>query len=239
MQPEKSDRCAASGSELPPHLVRSRLRGLYVITHDPITSSGRAEGHLRMARAALAGGASIIQLRAKDLPLFQTVPIAHELRQLTRGYGALLIINDRVDVALCTRADGVHLGPDDLPVADVRRVLGPHCLVGASCGDPDEARRAERAGADYIGAGAVFGTATKSDAGAAIGLRALRAIVDATTLPVAAIGGIAPDNIADVFAAGAVMACVISAVAGAGSEAAMAAATRELVQCAHDAPARY
>jgi thiamine-phosphate pyrophosphorylase len=232
------DRNSPAG-HLPSHLLRSRLQGLYVITHDPDAASGPGHGHLRMARAALAGGASVIQLRAKELPLAWTVQMAHEIRRLTRSYNALFIVNDRADVALCSRADGVHLGPDDLPVAEARRVLGPHCLIGASCGDPDEAQHAARAGADYIGAGAVFGTATKSDAGAAIGLSALRAIVDATTLPVAAIGGITQDNIAAVFAAGAVMACVISAVSHAGDEEAMTAATRDLVHRAGGARQDY
>jgi thiamine-phosphate pyrophosphorylase len=224
---------------LPLHLLRSRLRGLYVITHDVATPSGQGDSHLHMARAALAGGASVIQLRAKELPIAKTLQMAHEIRHLTRHYNALFIVNDRVDVALCARADCVHIGTDDMPVAEARRVLGPHCLIGASCGDPDEARHAERAGADYIGAGAVFGTATKSDAGAAIGIRALRAIVDATTLPVTAIGGITQDNIASVFAAGAVMACVISAIAYAGDGEAMTVATRDLVHRAQSARRNY
>jgi thiamine-phosphate pyrophosphorylase len=239
MELDRNNRAVARDGALPSHLLRSRLYGLYVITHDVAAPSEQGHGHVQMTRAALSGGAPIIQLRAKELPIALTVQMAREIRRLTRSYNALFIVNDRVDVALCTRADGVHLGPDDMPVAEARRVLGPHCLIGASCGDPDEARHAERAGADYIGAGAVFGTATKSDAGAAIGIPTLRAIVGATTLPVAAIGGISQDNIASVFAAGAAMACVISAVASAGDEKAMTAATRDLVHRAGIAQYRH
>jgi thiamine-phosphate pyrophosphorylase len=186
-------------------------------------------GHLAIARAALAGGAAIVQLRDKSTPLHGLLPVARTLRRLTRQAGALFIVNDRIDVALAVEADGAHLGPDDLPVAAARRALGPHFLLGASCGNAGEARHATDSGADYIGAGAVFATGTKPDAGQPIGLAGLRAIVAATPLPVAAIGGLGPGNIAATLEAGATMACVVSVVAGAGDEAAMIAATRALI----------
>lgn len=210
-------------SAFPPHLLSPRLRGLYAITDDHMGG-----GHLSISRAALAGGAGVIQLRDKTTPLHTLLSIGHEVRHLTRAARALLIVNDRIDIALALDADGVHLGPDDMPVAEARHVLGPHRLLGVSCGDVAEARSAERAGADYIGAGAVFGTTTKSDAGAPIGLAALGAMVAATALPVAAIGGINRQNIEAVAATGAAMACVISAITNASDETAMTAATREL-----------
>jgi len=185
------------------------LRGLYVVT------DGRAPGgHEAMARAALAGGARIIQLRDKTLSLAQLLPLAVALRELAHRHGALFIINDRIDLALACGADGVHLGPDDLPV-HIARHLMPQGIIGASCGDEEEARRAENQGADYIGAGAVFGTQTKLDAGAPIGLQKLSEIVRATRLPVAAIGGIDQSNIQSVLQAGAPMACVVSAISAA------------------------
>lgn len=208
--------------------LRARLRGLYVIT-----TTTAAGGHIGMVRAALAGGAGIIQLRDKTTPLRALLEPAHELRRLTRAAGALLIVNDRLDLAQAVGADGVHLGPDDMPPAVARQVLGPHRLVGVSCGDPQEARAALQAGADYIGAGAVYATGTKSDAGAPIGLDRLRSIVDSTGLPVAAIGGIGPAEAAAVTRTGAAMVCAISAIAGAGDETAMAAATRGLVRALH------
>ena len=215
----------ASFLSLPQFLPRARLRGLYVITDARLGG-----GHLTIARAALSGGARILQLRDKSTPLPELLPIAREIHRLAREGAALFIINDRADVALAVEADGVHLGPDDLPLSAARRVLGPHKIIGASCGTPAEAVAAWRAGADYIGAGAVFGTQTKLDAGDAIGLENLRAICEATPLPVAAIGGLSRDNIASTRAAGAQMACVISAVTSAGDDAAMTQATRDLVQ---------
>lgn len=185
-----------------------------------------------MARAALAGGARIVQLRDKTANGAQLLRFAQELRELTTRHDALLLINDRIDIALASAADGVHLGPDDLPLSVARQLL-PFQIVGASCGTIEEARNAESYGADYIGVGAVFDTQTKSDAGAAIGLENLRAIVLETTLPVAAIGGITRENIAEVVRCSAKMACVVSAISGATDELEMEARTRELVDAAH------
>ena len=203
--------------------LAARLRGLYVITDTHLGG-----GHVAIARAALCGGARVIQLRDKSTAPRPLLAIARELRGLTRDYNALLLVNDRLDLALLSEADGVHLGPDDWPVRDVRSAVRPDFLIGASCGTPAEARAAQRDGADTIGIGAVYGTQTKTDAGAAIGLQGLRAVMSATNLPAAAIGGIDKANIADVAASGVNMACVISAIANAGDETAMEAATREL-----------
>lgn len=211
-------------SALAPVPDRTRLRGLYVIT-----DAHMGGGHLSIARAALAGGAKILQLRDKTTPPRPLLEIALQLRKLTRQHEALLLINDRLDLALLCEADGVHLGPDDWPLAAVRRVVGSHMLLGASTGTPEEARHAQREGADYIGIGAVFGTSTKSDAGDAIGLTGLTSTLRATTLPAAAIGGLDATNLFSTIQAGAQMACVVSAIARAGDEAAMTAATRELV----------
>jgi len=210
---------------LPIHLLNARLRGLYVITDERMGG-----GHLAIARAALAGGARIIQLRDKTTPLARLLPTGRDLRRLTREAGALLIVNDRIDLALAIEADGAHVGPDDLAPHDARRLLGHHRLLGVSCGSPAEARRAEQCGASYIGAGAVFSTATKADAGDAIGLAGLRSIVAAVVLPVAAIGGLDAENIGGSIQCGAAMACVVSAIAKTGDEAAMIAATRHLVR---------
>ena len=201
----------------------SRLRGLYVITDSVL-----GNGHLPITRAALRGGARIIQLRDKTTPPRELIPIAHEMRRLTREFGALFMVNDRIDLALLCEADGVHLGPDDWPINEARRVLGDK-IIGLSSGTVDEAIEAEKAGANYIGVGAVFGTSTKSDAGEAIGTEGLRAIVQATTLPCAAIGGINSRNLGEVLAVNPAMICVISAIANAGDEQNMEAATRSLV----------
>ncbi len=209
----------------PPFSARGRLRGLYVIT-----DASLGGGHLPITRAALAGGARMIQLRDKSTPLPELLLIAREMRRLTHEKNALFIINDRADFALCANADGVHLGPDDLPVDAARQILGPHKIIGASCGTVEEAIAAQRDGADYIGCGAIFGTQTKSDAGAAIGLDALRRITGATALPVAAIGGVNLSNIAATREAGAAMAAVITAITNVGAESDMTQATRALVE---------
>ena len=200
------------------------LRGLYVITDAHLGG-----GHLAIASAALRGGARIIQLRDKSTPPRELLAIARELRVLTRQFEALLFVNDRLDLALLCGADGVHLGPDDWPIADVRGAVKADFLIGASCATPVQARAAHRDGADLIGIGAVYATSTKTDAGEAIGLDDLRAIDAATPLPGAAIGGINLDNIGAVAQTGVAMACVISAIAGAGDAAQMEAATRALV----------
>lgn len=205
--------------------LAARLRGLYVITDAHLGGS-----HVVMARAALRGGARVIQLRDKTTEPRPLLQIARELRRLTRQFEALLLINDRLDLALLCDADGVHLGPDDWPIRDVRAVVPRDFLIGASCGTPADARAAQRAGADTIGIGAVYATQTKTDAGGAIGLDGLRAVMEATSLPAAAIGGIHLNNIGDVAACGVPMACVISAIANAGDENAMEAATRQLLE---------
>ena len=205
------------------------LSGLYVITDERA-----AGGHEAMARAAIHGGARIIQLRDKSTPAASLLEVARTLRSLTREAGVLFIINDNPQLALSVQADGVHLGPDDLSLFEARAVfgtmLGESFLIGVSCGNAKEAKVAAAAGADYIGAGAVFGTQTKLDAGAAIGLKVLRAIVEATELPVAAIGGVTLSNIASTRETGAQMACVISEISREKNETAMTEKTRELAK---------
>ena len=204
----------------------TKLRGLYVVTDASATG-----GHIAMARAALQGGAKIVQLRDKSADSRALLGCAQTLRALTQQHDALLIINDNIELARLCHADGVHLGPDDLPIAQARLAL-PGFIVGASCGTIEEARQAARDGASYLGVGAVFGSRTKLDAGAPLSLRNLREIIAASRLPVAAIGGISQSNIAQVVRCGAAMACVVSAISKHRDEEKMQAATRELLQAA-------
>lgn len=167
---------------------------------------------LDTVQQALQAGAPAIQLRDKTLGARELYELALKLRTLTREAGALLFINDRLDVALAAGADGVHLGPDDVPLAAARRAA-PGLLIGVSTDDPEEARQAERAGADYIGCGAVFGTTSKADIGdEAIGTDRLRAVVEAVRIPVVGIGGINTSNVEQVAHTGASGAAVIGAV---------------------------
>ena len=200
-----------------------RLRGLYVLTDPDLRPEGSAE---ETVRAALAGGARIVQLREKHLPTPQLVETARHMVHQCRVGKALLIVNDQVDVALASGADGVHLGPDDMKPEDARRLLGPDKLVGVSVATVEEARAAAPY-ASYFGVGAIFGSQTKLDAGAPIGAGRIGEIKAAfPNIPVVAIGGINAENIAEVAQAGADAAAVVSAVVAAPD---MEAATRELV----------
>ncbi len=134
------------------------------------------------------------------------------MRVITREFGALLFVNDRLDLALAVEADGVHLGPDDLPVAAVRGIVPDSFLIGFSTDDPDVARDAENEGADYLGCGTVWPTASKADAGAVIGLEGLRRVVESVGIPAVAIGGITVERAARVPATGAAGAAVMSTV---------------------------
>ena len=194
---------------------------VYVITD----RSFRGRTHEQVAGAALRGGAPAVQLRDKQATGRELLQWARQLRDLTRAAGVLFLVNDRVDVALAVHADGVHVGQEDVPVADARQLMGPGRVVGASAGNVEEALQAEQASADYLGVGPVFPTATKPDAGEAIGVDGLRRIVQAVRLPGVAIGGITADNAGQAIRAGAVGVAVISAVAAADE---MVAATRQL-----------
>ena len=188
--------------------LAARLR-LIVIT-DRVIARPREVGDL--VDAALSAGAPAVQLREKTLPPRDVLPLAHRLRGATRAAQALFFVNDRLDLALAVGADGVHLGPDDLPVDATRRIAPPGFLIGYSADTPGTARAAIAAGADYIGCGTVFPTSTKSDTGPATGLEGLAAVVGAVAAPVVAIGGITPVRAPEVFRAGAAGCAVVSAV---------------------------
>lgn len=151
------------------------------------------------------------------------------LRRLTREKGALLFINDRVDVALALDADGVHLGPDDLPVHAVRAVVPPHLLLGYSTDDPREAAAAAAAGADYIGCGAVHPTRNKADVGEAIGPDGLDRVAGAVEIPVVGIGGIHRGNAEEVARTRAAGIAVMGAVMGAAEPEAEVRALLEIL----------
>ncbi len=179
------------------------MRGVYALI-DP----SRCEP-IGFTEAILRGGIRLVQIRAKDgIDGATLVAIV----QRVRAAGGIAIVND--DIALARIADGVHLGQEDLAqvrLGDVRQALGTR-VIGLSCGTPQEARAADPALVDYLGVGPVFATGSKHDAGHPIGINGVRAVVEATTLPCAAIGGIGIDTIARVRESGATMAAVISAL---------------------------
>jgi thiamine-phosphate pyrophosphorylase len=176
---------------------------------------------VEIVHAALQGGATAFQLRNKGDTARELLEVAHELRPLTRDMGALLFINDRLDVAMAAGADGVHLGPDDMPVEAARAAAPREFLIGRSTDDPAIARDAVLAGASYIGCGTVFATTTKTDAGDVIGLEGLRLVTQAVEVPVVGIGGITPGRAASVIAAGAAGVAVVGAIMQASDPAAV------------------
>lgn len=157
-----------------------------------------------VARACAEAGATAIQLRDKEADGRALYERAVAIREALAGLPALLLVNDRVDVALAAGADGAHLGPDDLPLAEARRLVPEDFLLGYSTDDPEEGRRAAAAGADYLGVGAVFGTRSKEGpAEEAIGPARVREVLRAAGLPGVGIGGIDPGNAAAVARTGA------------------------------------
>jgi len=200
---------------------------VYLVTD---TRLARGRDLREVVSAALAGGVTAVQLREKDASTLAQVELGRALRQLTREAGALLIVNDRVDVAVAIEADGVHLGQDDLPVAVARRLLGPEAIVGGSAGNAEELARSLATGVDYLGVGPIYVTASKADAGAAIGPAGLAAIRAATDLPIVGIGGVTAENLAPVMRAGADGVAVISAIVSADDARAAARDIRNAVE---------
>ncbi|WP_028549400.1 thiamine phosphate synthase [Paenibacillus sp. UNC451MF] len=167
---------------------------------------------LDIAREALEGGVTIVQLREKKAPLKQVLEQGAMLRDLCRQYGVPFLVNDRIDVALLLDADGVHVGQDDVPGIEARRLLGDNKIIGISAGTLEEAEWAMAQNPDYLGVGPVYATATKQDAGEAIGTSLIREIANRWSIPMVGIGGINNENTAAVIQAGARGVAVVSAI---------------------------
>lgn len=165
---------------------------------------------------ALRGGVRALQLREKDLRIRELLDLAYRMRDLTKRYGGLLFINDRVDVAVAVGADGVHLGRSSIPPSAVRKVSND-LIIGVSTHSVDEAIEAEREGADFITLGPVFYTPSKAGYGEPLGLNTLKKVCSSVSLPVLAIGGIKPDTVKEVINSGAKGVAVISAILGANN----------------------
>jgi thiamine-phosphate pyrophosphorylase len=185
---------------------------VYLVT-DRALSCGRST--IEVVQAAITGGVSCVQLREKHLSTRELIAEARILVELLRPHGIPLIVNDRVDVALAAGADGVHLGQSDMHICDARELLGAGRIIGISAESLDDAVRAEREGADYIGISPVFSTATKKDIAAPLGLEGVRQIRQAVKLPLVGIGGISAVNAAEVIRSGADGVAVVSAIVSA------------------------
>jgi thiamine-phosphate diphosphorylase len=202
--------------------IADRLRHarLYAIT--PETEPGHVK---RLVEAWIQGGVDVVQLRHKRLQRGRLLELASYLARACTRAGALFIVNDCLDVALLSGADGVHLGPDDLTVAAARRVAGPGLIIGASASSPRAGREAERAGADYIGSGPAYPTPLKGEK-EVIGPAGVKAVSAAVGIPVFAIGGINRLRLPELRAAGVGRVCAISALSEAPDPAAEARAWR-------------
>lgn len=181
---------------------------IYLVTDDGCLQ-GRAL--IDCVCEALEGGVTLVQYRAKTASSAEMYAEALQLKALCDSFNVPLIINDRLDIAMAVGAAGVHLGQDDLPCAAARRILGEDYLIGVSAHNPAEAKAALQSGADYLGCGAVFGTATKADV-KKLGTEGLTAICREKGLPVVGIGGVTADNYREVRAAGADGAAIVSGI---------------------------
>jgi len=171
--------------------------------------------HQQLAELACAGGAEVIQFRDKRLARSEFEAVAKRVGEVCRAHQVTLLVNDRVVAAYDAGADGVHLGRDDMSIADARAILGPDKIIGATAGSLDAALTAQDDGADYVGFGHIFATTSKVKGTPPVGLGALAAMCKQLKIPVIAIGGINADNVGEVMRAGAWGVAVIGAVCAA------------------------
>ena len=203
-----------------------RARARLCVVTDRALCAGRDLADV--VEAAALGGATMVQLREKQGSTRAFLRDAAAVKARLAGCGVLLIVNDRIDIALAIDADGVHVGQSDMPVAVARRLLGPEKLIGLSITNADQIRREDAAQADYLGIGPLYPQATKADASTPLGVEGFRRLRAMTPLPVLAIGGLKPDNSAPVIEAGADGLAVVSAIMGAADPRAAADRFRTL-----------
>lgn len=185
---------------------------LYVIT-DERFHPGRSL--IDVIEEAIIGGADIIQLRDKTSSKLEVLRKARALRRLTKKYDVPFIVNDHIDVAMAARADGVHLGQDDLPLEEARKILGQEKIIGISTHSIEQAKAAEKGGADYIGVGPVFPTGTKADVVDPVTTQYVKEAAEQINIPFVAIGGIKLHNVDQVLEAGGRRVCAVSEIVGA------------------------
>ena len=199
---------------------------LYVVT-DSDLSKGRTDAEV--ARLAYEGGADAVQLRMKHSDGREMLEQALEIRKVADEYCRFFFVNDRVDIAMASGADGVHLGQTDMPLEKARDLMGETAIIGVSVDNVEQAIAAAEGGADYIGVGSIFRTNTKPDAKQSVGLGAIYEIRQAVDIPIVAIGGINRGNIQDVIRAGADSVAVVSAVVAQDDIKASAHELRDLI----------
>ena len=190
--------------------LRQQLR-LYLVAD---TALCRQQGLVETVQQAVAGGVSMVQLRAKDASTLERIQMAMALKSALLGTGVPLIINDDLDATITADCDGAHIGQDDIPAQRARALLGADKILGLSCETPQTTQAADASIVDYLGLGPVFGTNTKKDHKAPIGFDGLSQLVGLTSLPTVAIGGLKSAHQSQVFASGADGQAVVSAICG-------------------------
>ncbi|VBB06971.1 thiamine phosphate synthase [Lucifera butyrica] len=201
---------------------------LYLVTDRQLLAG---KDLLATVEQAIRGGVTLVQLREKELCTREFYHWAQRLKTVTDTYGIPLIINDRADIALAVDADGLHVGQEDMPLSVARQILGTEKIIGVSVSSVEEALAAQAGGADYLGVGAIFATATKRDADS-VSLPGLQRIKEQTRLPVVAIGGIQAANVRRVMETGVDGAAVVSAVIAASDPyGAALTLTRRIKEC--------
>ena len=200
---------------------------LYLVTDRPLSLGRRIE---EIVQAAVDGGVTAVQLREKDCATREFVELARKLKTLLASRGVPLLVNDRVDVALASGADGVHIGQSDMAYRDARKLMGAEALIGLSVETPEQAAEAEIWDCDYLGVGPVFQTATKPDAAPAWGLDQFAKLRQTSRHKLVAIGGINASNAASLIALGADGIAVVSAICSASDPEYAAAQMRRLIE---------
>lgn len=185
------------------------IKGIYAILGEEF-SKGRS--NIEVAKEILESGVKIIQYREKDKKALYKYRECMELRKLTSEYDAMFIVNDDIDIAILVGADGVHTGQEDLPLSEVRKLVGNDMIIGRSTHSPEQAQKAVEEGADYIGVGPIFATKTKKDVCDPVGLDYLKYVVDNVDIPFVAIGGIKEHNIDQVVDLGAECICLVTEI---------------------------
>jgi thiamine-phosphate pyrophosphorylase len=202
---------------------------VYLVTDDSLSAERTTP---EIVEAAIDGGVDVVQLRDKSQSVRDRFETGKQVRELTRDADVTFIVNDRVDLVRALNADGVHLGADDLPIPSARDLLGPDVIIGRSVSTVSDAEDAERAGADYLGVGAIYRTGSKDDITEdehEVGPERITAIERAVDIPIVGIGGITPENADAVIGSGADGVAVITAITAAADPAAATAQLQEAV----------
>lgn len=185
---------------------------LYGITAE---EHSRGRSNIEVVKEMIAAGIKVIQYREKEKKMRYKYEECLEIRRLTKEAGVAFIVNDDIDIAMLVKADGVHIGQEDLPIEKVRELVGPDMIIGVSTHSPEQAQDAVRRGADYIGAGPIYRTYTKKDVCEPVGLKYLEYVVNHIHIPFVAIGGIKEHNIGEVRKKGAKCICLVTEIVGA------------------------